>query len=107
MNIALTGFSVIMAFWILNETELGFQHLSTLSAGTVVCARGGVRCDGKWMATICRTRCRKQLYQGVQKDKHNNKEKTIDGYGSRSTNSNLAGLYLLLYIRQHAGLFQK
>jgi hypothetical protein len=27
----------------------------------------------------------------------------IDGYVSKSTNSDLAGFYLLLYIRQHAG----
>jgi hypothetical protein len=32
---------------------------------------------------------------------------TIDGYGSKSTNSDLAGFYLLLYIRQHAGLFRR
>jgi hypothetical protein len=31
----------------------------------------------------------------------------IDGYGSKSTNSDLAGFYLLLYIRQHAGLFRR
>jgi hypothetical protein len=29
------------------------------------------------------------------------------GYGSKSTNSDLAGFYLLLYIRQHAGLFRR
>jgi hypothetical protein len=33
--------------------------------------------------------------------------KAIDGYGSKSTNSDLAGFYLLLYIRQHAGLFRR
>jgi hypothetical protein len=32
---------------------------------------------------------------------------TIDGYESTSTNSDLAGFYLLLYIRQHAGLFRR
>jgi hypothetical protein len=32
---------------------------------------------------------------------------SIDGYGSKSTNSDLAGFYLLLYIRQHAGLFRR
>jgi hypothetical protein len=31
----------------------------------------------------------------------------IDGYGSKSTNSEVAGFYLLLYIRQHAGLFRR
>jgi hypothetical protein len=31
----------------------------------------------------------------------------IDGYWSKSTNSDLAGFYLLLYISQHAGLFRK
>jgi hypothetical protein len=31
----------------------------------------------------------------------------IDGYGSKSTNSDLAGFYLLLYICQHAGLFRR
>jgi hypothetical protein len=31
----------------------------------------------------------------------------IDGYGSKSTNSDLAGFYLLFYIRQHAGLFRR
>jgi hypothetical protein len=31
----------------------------------------------------------------------------IDGYESKSTNSDLAGFYLLLYIRQHAGLFRR
>jgi hypothetical protein len=31
----------------------------------------------------------------------------IDGYGSKSTNSDLAGFYLLLYIRQLAGLFRR
>jgi hypothetical protein len=29
------------------------------------------------------------------------------GYGSKSTNSDLAGFYLLLYIPQHAGLFRR
>jgi hypothetical protein len=33
--------------------------------------------------------------------------KIIDGYGSKSTNSDLAGFYLLLYIHQHAGLFRR
>jgi hypothetical protein len=32
---------------------------------------------------------------------------SIDGYGSKSNNSDLAGFYLLLYIRQHAGLFRR
>jgi hypothetical protein len=31
----------------------------------------------------------------------------LDGYGSKSTNSDLAGFYLLLYIRQNAGLFRR
>jgi hypothetical protein len=39
--------------------------------------------------------------------KSERKNVSIDGYGTKSTNSDLAGFYLLLYIRQHAGLFRR
>jgi hypothetical protein len=45
-----------------------------------------------------------KLYPAMSKQEPQN---PIDGYGSKSTNSDLAGLYLLLYICQHAGLFRR
>jgi hypothetical protein len=46
------------------------------------------------------------IYRVLQENLHTY-NLTIDGYGSKSTNSDLAKFYLLLYIRQHAGLFRR
>jgi hypothetical protein len=57
---------------------------------------------------IARTQTEEKTQLETAHDKSSVEHLIIDGYGSKSTNSDLAGFYFLLYIRrQRAGLYRR
>jgi hypothetical protein len=72
------------------------------SSGMILKERAGL-----WVYTRVRISVRIRVQLHARFPFKTNRDPIVDGYGSKSTNSDLAGFYLFLYIRQHAGLFRR